>query len=276
MAENTKRKAINTEISIHPDMEGSISKFQMECLEEELESLPAIKEGELDVNVDFFFDLGDRYEVSIFIRNGLSTGVNLEKIPFIVLDKDEKEVGRKIFNLREVGEIPARSVRPWKIYFEKDELNVEDINLKDLKIVFDSRIKAAGVVNVKYENLPRGLSREKREQYEKFLKELPLLREGQVTMTAYDVYTDEDDGIAVELVIRNGRHNGVDIKRIPLSIYDNDKKLIASGTFYLEDASVDPISAKVYLFTFSKDELLREDYNLKNWTVQFLLNSNVN
>lgn len=276
MAKNTKRKAINTEISIHPDMEGSISKFQMECLEEELESLPVIKEGELDVNVDFFFDLGDKYEVSIFIRNGLSTAVNLEKIPFIVLDKDEKEVGRKIFNLREVGEIPARSVRPWKIYFEKDELNATGIDLKDLKIVFDSRIKAAGVVNVEYENLPKGLSREKREKYERFLKELPLLREGQVTMTAYDVYTTEDDGIAVELVIRNGRHNGVDIKRIPLSIYDKDNKLVSSGTFYLEDASVDPISAKIYLFRFSKDEILREEYNLKNWTVEFLLNSNVN
>src|SRR3712207_1786641 len=157
MAKKTKRKAINTEISIHPDMEGSISKFQMECLEEELKSLPVIKEGELDVNVDFFFDLGDKYEVSIFIRNGLNTAVNLEKIPFVVLDKDEKEVGRKIFNLREVGEIPARSVRPWKIYFKKDEINTTGIDLKDLKIVFDSRIKAAGVVNVEYKNLPKGL-----------------------------------------------------------------------------------------------------------------------
>lgn len=81
MVKKTKGKAVNTEISIHPDMEGSISKFQRECLEEELESLPVIKEGEVDVNTDFFFDLGDRYEASIFIRNGLSRAVNLEKIP---------------------------------------------------------------------------------------------------------------------------------------------------------------------------------------------------
>ncbi|KGM97467.1 hypothetical protein Z968_03500 [Clostridium novyi A str. 4552] len=276
MVKKTKGKAVNTEISIHPDMEGSISKFQMECLEEELESLPVIKEGEVDVNTDFFFDLGDRYEASIFIRNGLSRAVNLEKIPFIVLGKNNEELGRKIFNLREVGEIPARSVRPWKIYFEKDELHVGKNDLKDLKIVFDSRLKAAGVVNVKYENLPGGVSTQKRESYQKFLENLPLLREGQVTMTAYDVYTTDDDGIAVELVVRNGRHNGVDIKRVPLSIYDKDNKLVASGTFYLEDVSINPISAKIYLFTFSKDELLREDFDLKNWTVQFLLNSNVN
>ncbi len=276
MAKKTRNKVVNTEISIHPDMEGSISKFQKECLEEELESLPVIKEGEVDVNTDFFFDLGDKYEASIFIRNGLNTAINLEKIPFIVLDKDEKEVGRKIFNLREIGEIPARSVRPWKIYFEKDELNVEGMDLKNLKIVFDNRLKAAGVVNVKYENLPGGISREKRDKYEKFLNELPLLREGQVTMTAYDVYTNEDGGLAIELVVRNGRHNGVDIKRVPLSIYDKNNKLTASGTFYLEDVSINPISARIYLFTFSKDELLREDYDLKNWRVEFLLNSNVN
>ncbi|KEH98705.1 SLAP domain-containing protein [Clostridium massiliodielmoense] len=276
MVKKTKGKAVNTEISIHPDMEGSISKFQRECLEEELESLPVIKEGEVDVNTDFFFDLGDRYEASIFIRNGLSRAVNLEKIPFIVLGKNNEELGRKIFNLREVGEIPARSVRPWKIYFQKDELNIEENDLKDLKIVFDSRLKAAGVVNVKYENLPGGISTQKRENYQKFLENLPLLREGQVTMTAYDVYTTDDDAIAVELVVRNGRHNGVDIKRVPLSIYDKDNKLVASGTFYLEDVSINPISAKIYLFTFSKDELLREDFDLKNWTVQFLLNSNVN
>ncbi|EDS77410.1 putative conserved protein [Clostridium botulinum C str. Eklund] len=276
MVKKTKGKAVNTEISIHPDMEGSISKFQRECLEEELESLPVIKEGEVDVNTDFFFDLGDRYEASIFIRNGLSRAVNLEKIPFIVLGKNNEELGRKIFNLREVGEIPTRSVRPWKIYFQKDELNIEENDLKDLKIVFDSRLKAAGVVNVKYENLPGGISTQKRENYQKFLENLPLLREGQVTMTAYDVYTTDDDAIAVELVVRNGRHNGVDIKRVPLSIYDKDNKLVASGTFYLEDVSINPISAKIYLFTFSKDELLREDFDFKNWTVQFLLNSNVN
>ncbi|AEB75412.1 hypothetical protein ADU80_05980 [Clostridium botulinum] len=277
MSKKSKQgNAIKTEISVHPGMEGSISKFQMECLEDEIKILPDIKDGEVDVNTDFFFDLGDKYEASVFIRNGLATGINLEKIPFIVLGKNDEELGRKVFNLREVGEIPARSVRPWKIYFEKDELEVGENNLKDLKIIFDSRLKAAGVVKVRYENLPGGIQGQERKKYEDFLENLPLLREGQVTMTAYDVHITEEGKIAVELVIRNGRHNGVDVERVPLSVYDANHKLVVSGVFYLEDVSISPISAKVYSFSFSKEEILREDFDLKKWTVEFMLNSNVN
>ncbi|KEI06437.1 SLAP domain-containing protein [Clostridium botulinum C] len=271
-----KGNGIDTEISVHPEMEGSISKFQMQCLQDELKTLPSIKEGEVDVNTDFFFELEDKYEASIFIRNGLATGINLEKIPFIVLGKNDEELGRKVFNLREVGEIPPRSVRPWKIYFKKDELSIGKNDLKDLKIIFDSRLKAAGVVKVRYENLPSGIQGQERKKYEDFLENLPLLREGQVTMTAYDVHITEEGKIAVELVIRNGRHNGVDVQRVPLSVYDANHKLVVSGVFYLEDISISPISAKVYSFSFSKDEILREDFDLKNWTVEFMLNSNVN
>ncbi|KEI12484.1 hypothetical protein Z959_04615 [Clostridium novyi B str. ATCC 27606] len=271
-----KGNVIDAEISVHPEMEGSISKFQMQCLQDELKTLPSIKEGEVDVNTDFFFELEDKYEASIFIRNGLATGINLEKIPFIVLGKNDEELGRKVFNLREVGEIPPRSVRPWKIYFKKDELSIGKNDLKDLKIIFDSRLKAAGVVKVRYENLPSGIQGQERKKYEDFLENLPLLREGQVTMTAYDVHITEEGKIAVELVIRNGRHNGVDVQRVPLSVYDANHKLVVSGVFYLEDISISPISAKVYSFSFSKDEILREDFDLKNWTVEFMLNSNVN
>ncbi|AYF53401.1 SLAP domain-containing protein [Clostridium botulinum] len=271
-----KGNGIDAEISVHPEMEGSISKFQMQCLQDELKTLPSIKEGEVDVNTDFFFELEDKYEASIFIRNGLATGINLEKIPFIVLGKNDEELGRKVFNLREVGEIPPRSVRPWKIYFKKDELSIGKNDLKDLKIIFDSRLKAAGVVKVRYENLPGGIQGQERKKYEDFLENLPLLREGQVTMTAYDVHITEEGKIAVELVIRNGRHNGVDVQRVPLSVYDANHKLVVSGVFYLEDISISPISAKVYSFSFSKEEILREDFDLKNWTVEFMLNSNVN
>lgn len=276
LRKSNKGNNIETEVSVHPGMKGSMSKFQIECLEDELKTLPSIKDGEVDVNTDFFFELEDKYEASIFIRNGLATAINLEKIPFIVIGKNGQELGRKIFNLREVGEIPARSVRPWKIYFEKNELEIGENNLKDLKIIFDSRLKAASVVNVTYENLPDGIQGKERKKYEEFLENLPLLREGQVTMTAYDVHITSEGKLSIEIVIRNGRHNGVDVERVPLSVYDINNKLMASGIFYLEDVSINPMSAKIYSFTFSKEEILRDEFDLKKWKVEFMLNSNVN
>ncbi|MCY6959368.1 SLAP domain-containing protein [Clostridium brassicae] len=276
MKDNSKQgKIVDTEISIHPSMEDRISKFQKECLVEEAEALPPIKEGEVDVNTDFIFDLGDKYEVSVFIRNGLPKPVNLEKIPFKVVNKKEEVLGSKIFDLREMGQIPPRTVRPWKVYFDKEDIKLGENDLKDLRIIFDTRLKAERTINVTFENLPLGIKGEHRRKYEKFLQSLPLLRLGQVSMTAYKVEKTKDDGIAVEVVIRNGRANGIDVERIPLSIYDSKENLVASGIFYLKDVKVSPFKARIYSFTFSKDELIREDIRLNEWRVDFRLNKNI-
>lgn len=266
-----ERKTVNTEVSIHPEIEDRISKFQKDCLIDEIESLPPIKEGDVNISTDFIFDIGDKYEVSIFIRNGLQKPINFENVPFLIVDKDNQVLGSKIFNLREVGEIPPCSVRPWKIFFDKSEINLEEKNLKELKIVFDTRIKAEKTVKIQFENLPEGIQGEPRRKFEKFLENLPLLREGQVSMSTYDVTRNNDDSISTTIIIRNGSNNEIKVEKVPLTIIDANDNTVAAGLFYLDNVTISPRKAKVYNFSFSKEEIMIEDLDLSSWKVNYTL-----
>jgi len=268
---NEDRKIVETQISIHPELEDRISKFQKECFEDEIGSLPPIKEGDVNISTDFIFDLGDKYEASIFIRNGLQKPINFEDVSFLVVNKNNEVLGSKIFNLREVGDVPALGARPWKIYFEKSEVNLEAQNIKELSIIFDTRIKAEETVKIEFENLPEGIQGEARRKFEKFLENLPLLRRGQVSMSTYSVEKTKDGGIATTIVIRNGANKEIKIEKVPLTIIDANERAVAAGVFYLDNVTINASKAKVYNFSFSKEELTEEEIDLSSWKVNFTL-----
>lgn len=275
MQASDNRRIVETEISVHPELKDRVSKFKMETLNDEISTLPPIKEGDVNISTDYIFDVGDKYEVSIFIRNGLAKPINFEKVPLILVNDKGEILGEKIFNLREVGDIPPKSVRPWKIYFEKEDFNIGDNNLKDLKIVFDTKIKAERTVKVELDNLPEGIQGEKRKKYEKFLEELPLLRRGQVSMSTFDVYKTKDEGVSVVLVICNGNDRAINVEKVPLSIFDASESLVASGVFYLEKVVINPGKANVYRFTFNDDEIINKDMDLSSFKVTFNLTNNI-
>lgn len=264
-----ERSIVETEISIHPDMEGSVSEFQKECYKDEIEKLPPIKEGDVNVSTDFIFDIGDKYEASIFIRNGLNKPINFEIVPFIVVNGKGEVVGRKAFDLRELGDIPPKSVRPWKIYFNKDDINPGENSLQDLRIVFDTRIKAERTVKLEFENLPDKIQGIHRKKYEKFLESLPLLRVGQVSFSAYEVHKNKDGGVSITIVIRNGSNRAINIEKVPISLIDANEDVVASGVFYLDNVIVNPMKARLYNFTFNSHEIMKEDMDLSSWTVKF-------
>ncbi|MCY6355101.1 SLAP domain-containing protein [Clostridium sp. ZS2-4] len=272
---NDERKVVDTELSIHPEIKDSLSDFQKECLEDEISTLPPIKDGQVDVSTDYIFDVGDSYEANVFIRNGLRKSLSLEKIPLRIIDSEGKVLASKIFGLRDVGEIPPYSVRPWKIYFSKQKANLDGYDLRELKIVFNTKIKAESVVKVEYENLPEKISLQNKEKYTKFLEKLPLLREGQFSMSAYDVSKKRDGGISVTVVIRNGSRKGIKIKKFPITIIDAKGDIAASGTFYLEDVSINPYKARIYKFDFEKNEINKADADLSKWDINFTMKNTI-
>lgn len=272
---NDERKVVDTELSIHPEIEDSLSDFQKDCLEDEISALPDIKEGQIDVSTDYIFDMGGSYEANVFIRNGLKKPLSLEKIPFRIVDSEGKVLASKIFGLRDVGEIPPHSVRPWKIYFSKQEVALDGYDLRELKIVFNTKVKAETTVKVEYENLPEKVSLQNKEKYTKFLEKLPLLRKGQFSMSAYDISKKKDGGISVTIVIRNGSHKAVKVEKLPITIVGAKGEVAASGMFYLKDISVNPYKARIYNFDFERNEINKADADLSKWQVNFTMTNNM-
>lgn len=62
-----------------------------------------------------------------------------------------------------MGEIPPRSVRPWKVYFDKANVKIETLKKDEYRVAFDSRTNAEKVIKVEIENLPENLSYEEKQ-----------------------------------------------------------------------------------------------------------------
>ena len=98
------RLEVPTVLSLLEHDDNVMSDVQKEILEEEISELDPIKEDHLNVSGIYAYDLGDKIEVKVYIRNGLSKKVNFEYVPFVILNSKGETLAYQIFNLESLGE----------------------------------------------------------------------------------------------------------------------------------------------------------------------------
>lgn len=266
-----ERKTVITELSVHPDIDPTMSDFQKEFLSEELAELPTIKEGDVNIFAAYIFDMGDKYESTIYIRNGLNQEINFENVLLHIVDQNGNVVGSQICDLKELGKIPSMSARPWKIYFDKQNVKVDEINKDDYKIVFDTRIAAKRTIDLKLENMPNNISLQLKEKYEEFLKELPRIQPGQISISTYSLGKDSKDNIVITIMFRNGTSKAVKIDKLPVKVVDKEGNIIVNGTFDLakEEVKVGARCARLHRFIFPEGSVANKDVDLDECRVEF-------
>lgn len=265
------RLEVPTVLSLLEYDENVMSDVQKEILEEEIAELEPIKENQINVSGVYAYDLGDKVEVKIYIRNGLSKNVSLEYVPFVITNSKGETLAYQIFNLESLGELPPRSARPVKLYFEKKNVRVENIPMDDWKVGFDTRIDVKRRVRVEYENLPRDIEVEEKIVFDKFLKELPELNEGEFSVSTFSVGVQRNGNILVTLVMRNGTNKPIKLDKIPMTVKDANGTVVKSNLFELSDFEVSPLRARVCNFAFPTGLTLEQDVALENWSVEFKL-----
>lgn len=258
-------------LSLLENDDNVMSDVQKDILGEEIEELPPIKEGQLNVSGIYAYDMGEKLEVKVYIRNGLSEDVVLENIPMAIINSKDEVLARQTFNLKSLGTIPPKGARPLKIYFEKKNVFVEKIPMDDWHVGFDTKIRAAKKVNVNYEKLPKSIGIENKLVFDKFLRELPDLKEGDFSISTFSVGIEKDGNIIVTVVMRNGDTEPRGIKKIPVTVMDPKGNAVKSNLFELEDFQVGGLKARIFNFSFQTNLKLKEDTSLKDWKVQFNL-----
>ena len=135
-----KNEYVSTKLSLLEKDNVVISDVHKEILEDEINELPPIKEGELNISGVYIYDIGEKFEAKIYVRNGLSENLNLEDIPLVIKNSKDETLGVQTFNLRGLGKLPPHSVRPIKVYFEKDNVKVDKMP-EDWEIVLSGTFK---------------------------------------------------------------------------------------------------------------------------------------
>lgn len=265
------REEVPAVLSLLERDEAIISEVQKDILKEELDEFSTIKEGDIDVEGVYAYDQGENIEVKIYIRNGLSQNVNFEYIPFMIVNSKEEVLAYQMFNMKELGEIPAHSARPWKLYFDKKNVYVDKIPMDDWSIAFDSRLNVEESVTIEYENLPDEIEVSDRLVFEKFLSDQSKLKIGKFGASSFSIGIQKDGTIVVTVVMRNGSNNSIKVEQVPITLKDAKGNVVKSNLFKLDNFVISPFKAKIYNFTFQTGVRLEEDASLNDWKVEFKL-----
>lgn len=269
--DQSQRKVANLDISLNAVMETTVSDFQREFIKEELDELPPVLEGDINIATTYIFDMEDKFEAGIYIRNGLDKPVNLELVPLNILDKNNNIVATKAFNFKELGVIPPMSARPWKLYFEKEIVKVETLNKDDYQIVFDANIKAKVTVEIEIENIPKNINSSEKQKYMDFLNRLPAITASEVSISTYSLAKDQEGNLDITLLIRNGASQEINLEKLPIKIITEDGQGVAEGVFDLQGQSikVSPRKAILHRFIFPSNSLLIEEFDITKCKVIF-------
>lgn len=259
-------KQVVTKLSYHPDWQvPQEQKYILNFLANELEPLKPNQLSLAAINIDVNQNTG-AWDVKAFLRNSLPKEIELGEMGLFLLDKDEKVIASKTFDLKELGSIPAESARPWVFTFEKNTLQVDELPEEGWKIAFNL-ISLRGHQLDLDDSWKNKLSEEQIKQLEKIVKGLPKLGKSEVNFTGFQIKLLEDNSLAVSILLRNGNDKGLNLEQLPLEIYDANQKLIAKGHFKLDPVlSVQPDSTKPWTFIFPKEMVNAEGADFSSWT----------
>jgi SLAP domain-containing protein len=265
----SEKEVVNIKLHLNEYDTGVMSDFQKEFLSDEVAQLPPIEDGQVSINGIYTFDMGDKIEVSVYLRNGLTNKINFHKVPLVIINQKGDVLAKQTMDMHDFGLLPALSARPYKVYFDKANVFVDTIPMDDWKIQFEKSINAINTVKVELEDMPEGIDNELKSNFTKFLNKLPLIRSGDVNIEVFKTLRCMDNSISIVFLILNGSDKIVKLERLPILIKDEKGEVVAKGIYDIENVSVNAHKAKIYDFTITEEYIINKDYDISNCKVYF-------
>ncbi|AWI03144.1 SLAP domain-containing protein [Clostridium drakei] len=262
-----EKQNVEMELSLTERFDAVVSDVQKDIMNEEISGLEPIKENDINISTIYVFDDGDEIEAKVYFRNGFPKKVNFEYLPLIMVNSNGDIVASKIFDLRDMGDIPTGGARPWKLYFEKSCVNMEKFSSENCKIIFDRSIKAVNYAKFEFESFPEEFSDFKGE-FQRFLENLPNIEKGKFSASVFNIALRQDGNLIVTAIMRNSVEKAVKIEEIPVTIKDENDNVITGGKFQLNDFSISPMKARVCTLAFSTN-LDPLDIDTSKWKAIF-------
>ncbi len=265
----SEKEAANIELHLNEYDRGVMSDFQKEFLREELAELPPLEDGQVSINGIYTFDIGDKIEVSVYLRNGMSSQINFDKVPLEIVNNKGDLLAKQTMDMKDFGLLPPFSARPYKVYFDKASVFVDTILKDDWKIQFEESLSTINTIKVEFEEMAEDIDHELKSGFIKFLDELPLIKAGDVNIELFKTLKCMDNSISIVFIIRNGYNKAITLEKLPIIVKDERGELVASGIFDIENVNVNPHKAKVYDFTITEEYIVNKDFDIDKCKVFF-------
>lgn len=269
------KKLLKVNLSLRQSNESTISSIQEDLLKQELEEIEKkhpMEENQVTIDGTYLVEYKKHVEIGFFVRSTLSSKMNFENIPLIIVNSKGEVILKKVFNMIEFGTLEPMAARPWKIEVDKKDF-IKPIRENDWKLQFDlsnNSFVALDTVDAKLENIPENLSYNDKKQLMDFYDLLPSLRTGNFEINIYKVGYNSNKDLCLTLIIRNGIAKAMMIEKLPISIMSKIGVPLVKTVFQpKEPFSVPPKTSIVHTFTFKVDRTLANTIPEKDIIVKF-------
>lgn len=255
---------IETELSILPG--SNISQEREYVLRFLNNECTPLKPNQVSLSgVEINSDSAENLIVTAFVRSSLNKAITFQSVPLILLGSEGEVLGKKTFDLSEIGELPPKSSRPWDFVFTKKDLFTDSVPKDGWKLAFE--IKKPHSLDLA-KSWEQSLAEEDKEKLKQLLNTVQPPKPGEVNFMGIQANINEEGNLHITLLIRNGSDKNIQIHQLPLTVEDATGEIIAQGGFKLEDFEVKANTSKPWTFIFPKSLVTKEQPDLSTWKVQ--------
>lgn len=266
-AKSEGTEEVETTLSLHPQWALSQEQeYVFRFLSNELEPLKPnqISLSGIDIDVE---PANGSWLVKSFFRSSLDQAITVGSVELMLLDAEGQTLASQEFDLNELGEIPARSARPWVFVFTKENTFAEVPPAENWKLAFNVQSMVPHKLELE-QAWEDGLSTEQKEALAKAVEGMPKLKPREVNFAGFQVVKQEDGSIAASIFIRNGHSKQINIEKLPLELIDATGEIVAKGSFDLAPLSVKANTSKPWTFIYPKEMVTKEEPDFSRWTIR--------
>lgn len=266
-AQSSGTDEVETTLSLHPQWTLSQEQeYVFRFLANELEPLKPnqISLSGIDIDVE---PANGSWLVKSFFRSSLEQSISVGSVELMLLDEEGKTLASQEFDLKELGDIPGKSARPWVFVFTKENIFAEEPPAENWKLAFNVQSMVPHKLELE-QAWEDGLSAEQKAALEKVVENMPKLKPREVNFAGFQVKKQEDGSIAASIFIRNGHSKQINIEKLPLELIDATGDIVARGSFDLAPLSVKANTSKPWTFIYPKEMVQKEEPDFSRWTIR--------
>jgi SLAP domain-containing protein len=102
----------------------------------------------------------------------------------------------------------------------------------------------------------------------KIVEQAPFLDKNELSFMGLSIRQNENDGITTTLLVRNGTMEDLQLKQVPLVIYDAAGDVAAKGTFRLAHLTIKANTSKPMTLVFPKNGIIKADADFSGWRIE--------
>lgn len=255
---------ILTELSPSPNI--SMTAEDYNYYVEQHKHLPKMKKNQLSIfGIDLTKDSKNQMIVKSFIRSSIEKPVHLKTSPIVLLDQAGNVVARVIVDFSDLGTLPPKASRPWTFIFPRETIRLPNINkLSAWSLAFETTAKHKLDLSDMGEKTISEFSKAK---LEKLIQQAPLEKD-EFSLMGLSAKQKKSGELTITLLIRNGTGRDLQLKQLPLKLFDAHSKLCAQGTFILEHLTIRANTSKPVTLVYPESSILTKEMDLSRFSIQ--------